>query len=108
MEIFTASFYYAKLFQDGRPCGGSARWYEYCLNALAAEALACCNGMKLARERGVRRLVLETDCLPGAHAYGRTDHINVRRFQPSLHKWRSLAGALKTSVYVSLALIVIG
>jgi ribonuclease HI len=48
--------------EDGRTCGGTAKWYEYCLNALAAEALACCDGMILARDRGVRRLILETDC----------------------------------------------
>jgi hypothetical protein len=49
--------------QDGRTCGATANWYdEYCLNPLAAEALACCDGMQLAKERGVNRLFLETDC----------------------------------------------
>ena len=48
--------------QDGRTCGGTAKWYEYCLNPLAAEALACCDRMQLAKERGVNRLLLETDC----------------------------------------------
>lgn len=46
----------------GRACGGRAKWYEHCLNALAAEAMACCDGVRFARERGVRRLHLETDC----------------------------------------------
>ena len=48
--------------QDRRTCGGTAKWYEYCLNVLTAEALACCDGMTLVRDRGVRRLILETDC----------------------------------------------
>jgi hypothetical protein len=75
--------------QDGRTCGGTAKWYEYCLNALAAEVLACCDGMQLAREQGVRRLILETDC------------------QVLTGLWRILAGALKPLVKVSLAEIII-
>lgn len=46
----------------GRTCGGKAAWYEYCLNALTAEAVACRDGMVYALERGVRRLKLESDC----------------------------------------------
>lgn len=38
-----------------------AKWCELCRNALMAEALACCDCMIPARDRGVRRLVLETD-----------------------------------------------
>lgn len=47
---------------EGRVCGGRAKWYDHCLNALTAEALACRNGMLYAQERGVQKLMLETDC----------------------------------------------
>jgi hypothetical protein len=47
---------------DGRTCGVAAKWYDHCLNALTAEALACRNGMQLALNRGVTRLLVETDC----------------------------------------------
>lgn len=29
---------------EGRSCGGKAKWYDHCLNALTAEALACRDG----------------------------------------------------------------
>lgn len=48
--------------EDGRTCGGRAKWYEFCLNALTAEATACRDGLQLAQERGVQHLQLETDC----------------------------------------------
>jgi len=31
---------------DGRTCGGTAKWYELCISALAAEARACCDGLQ--------------------------------------------------------------
>lgn len=37
-------------------------WYHYCLNALAAQATACRDGLAYAQSRGVRKLHLETDC----------------------------------------------
>ena len=46
----------------GRTCGGTARWYDHCLNALTAEAMACRGGLLFAKERGVRKLKMETDC----------------------------------------------
>ena len=45
-----------------RPCGRRARWYDHCLNAMATEALACRDGVQFAIDRGVQRLILETDC----------------------------------------------
>ena len=42
--------------EGGRVCGGRQRWYDHCLNALSSEATA------YALDRGVQRLVLETDC----------------------------------------------
>jgi ribonuclease HI len=47
---------------EGRTSDGKVRWYEHCLNALAAEAMACHDGMQYAREHGVQRLPLEIDC----------------------------------------------
>ena len=47
---------------EGRTSDGKVRWYEHCLNALAAEAMACRDGMQYARERGVQRFPLEIDC----------------------------------------------
>lgn len=47
---------------DGRTCGGTARWHAHCLTALSAEALACRDGLLYARDRGVQKLQMETDC----------------------------------------------
>ncbi|KAF8699764.1 hypothetical protein HU200_034643 [Digitaria exilis] len=44
---------------DGRACGGTAKWHNYSLNALTVEALACCDGLQLAPDRGVRRFFFE-------------------------------------------------
>jgi ribonuclease HI len=46
---------------DGRYIVGRAKWYDNCLNVLATEALACRDGVLLARELGMQRLQLETD-----------------------------------------------
>jgi ribonuclease HI len=47
---------------DGRTCGGTSKWYEHCLNALTAEARACCDGLRFAQEQGFMNVQLETDC----------------------------------------------
>lgn len=47
---------------EGTICGGSAKWYDHCMNALTTEAVACRNGMQFALERGMIRLTMETDC----------------------------------------------
>ena len=36
---------------DGRCIAGRAKWYDNCLNVLATEALACRDGVLLAREK---------------------------------------------------------
>jgi ribonuclease HI len=41
--------------------GGRAQWYPHGLDALTLEALACRDGVALARSKGVSRLILETD-----------------------------------------------
>lgn len=51
---------------DPSTCGGTAKWYVCCLNALAAEALACCDGMQTSSGTGCET----TDSgnrLPGAY-----------------------------------------
>lgn len=47
---------------DGNFCGGRAQWYPHGLDALTMEAIACRDGLQLAREKGVTRLQVETDC----------------------------------------------
>lgn len=47
---------------EGTTWGGSAKWYNHCLNALTTEALACRDGMQFALDRGMTRLLMETDC----------------------------------------------
>lgn len=47
---------------EGRPSGGGAKWYEHSLSATAAEARACCDGLRLAQDRGIQKVILETDC----------------------------------------------
>jgi ribonuclease HI len=42
-------------------CGGTTKWYEHCLSALAAEARACCDGLLFAREQSIQKIQLETD-----------------------------------------------
>jgi hypothetical protein len=48
--------------EEGRACGGRALWYDHCLNVLTSEASACRDGILFTLDRGVQRLVLETDC----------------------------------------------
>lgn len=47
---------------QGRPLGGAAKWYSYCLDALSMEAFACKDGMELARTSGIQKLIVQTDC----------------------------------------------
>ena len=47
---------------QGRPLGGCAKWYTYALDALSMEAIACKDGMELARTLGTQQLIVETDC----------------------------------------------
>ncbi|TVU49411.1 hypothetical protein EJB05_00719, partial [Eragrostis curvula] len=42
--------------------GAMANWYANCMDALHAEALACRDGAVLARQAGVRKVYMETDC----------------------------------------------
>ncbi|CAD6339342.1 unnamed protein product [Miscanthus lutarioriparius] len=42
--------------------GGRALWYPRGLDALMMEALACRDGIQLARSKGVSKLLVETDC----------------------------------------------
>lgn len=51
--------------QDGATFGGSAKWYDHCLNPLTTEALACRDGMQYAQRRGVRKKLCYVDGLPG-------------------------------------------
>jgi len=94
---------------DPSTCGGTAKWYVCCLNALAAEAMHWRAAMecKLAQERGVRRLILETDCqvLTGLwenRSYQRSEISALLTQMEDI-----LARALKLLVYDSLAEIVI-
>jgi hypothetical protein len=45
--------------QDGRFCGGKTIWYDVCMDALAAEAIACRDGLVYSLNQGVRKLHLE-------------------------------------------------
>jgi len=47
---------------QGRLLGGCAKWYTYALDALSMEAIACKDGMELARTLGTQQLIVETDC----------------------------------------------
>jgi len=47
--------------QTGAFVGGRACWHGFGLDALSMEALACKDGATLAREKGIRNLVLETE-----------------------------------------------
>lgn len=47
---------------SGNFVAGRAQWYQYSLDALTVEAMACRDGAILARDNGVQQLVLETDC----------------------------------------------
>jgi ribonuclease HI len=43
--------------------GAQARWYDRPLDACLMEAIACIDGLTLARELGLQRVILETDSL---------------------------------------------
>ena len=55
--------------REGKYLGGRARWYDYSRDALTMEAFACRDALKLARELGVTRLSLETDCQEFVHLW---------------------------------------
>lgn len=40
----------------------SAMWYDRCLDALTAEAMACRDGLLMASRLGVQKVWIETDC----------------------------------------------
>jgi ribonuclease HI len=40
----------------------TAKWYDHCLDALTAEAMACRDGLLMAAHLGINRVWLETDC----------------------------------------------
>ncbi|XP_040379850.1 uncharacterized protein LOC121054416 [Oryza brachyantha] len=48
---------------NGQCIGGGAKWQVHCLEPLAVEATACMYGMEMARSRGFRVLIIESDCL---------------------------------------------
>jgi ribonuclease HI len=48
---------------NGAFCGAQAKWHEFGVDALMMEALACKEGLEFARQHGVQRVHLETDCL---------------------------------------------
>ena len=48
---------------DGRFLSGRANWYGSAYDAMMMEAMACRDGIQWAREAGVSKLCLETDCL---------------------------------------------
>ena len=48
---------------DGRFLAGRVAWHERSSDAMMMEALACQEGLLLARQRGVAKIRLETDCL---------------------------------------------
>lgn len=91
--------------QDGRTCGGTAKWFEFYLNPLAAEALACCDGMQLAKDRSVNRILLEMDCQVLVSLW--VNRPQNLRFLPFSDRWRSSAGALIVLIFVSLVEVVI-
>jgi ribonuclease HI len=62
--------------QDGRVCGGRAKWYDHCLDALSTEAMACRDGLRYAIDRGVQRLQLETDCKAVVNLWEKRQHQN--------------------------------
>jgi len=50
-----------------------ANWYDRCLDACTMEALACRNGLMLAREHGKQWVILETDCLELVNLWKKRD-----------------------------------
>ncbi|RLM69669.1 hypothetical protein C2845_PM17G04900 [Panicum miliaceum] len=47
----------------GTLCGAQAKWHENCADAPTMDAIACKEGLEFARQCGVQRVHLETDCL---------------------------------------------
>jgi len=46
----------------GRVIGGAARWFDDVSDAMTAEALAAKEGLELAAELGLNKILLEVDC----------------------------------------------
>jgi ribonuclease HI len=47
---------------DGHFLAARSRWNNYAQNALITEALACRDGIELAKSLGVQQVIIETDC----------------------------------------------
>jgi ribonuclease HI len=47
----------------GTLIGAQAQWHENCVDALMMEAFACKEGLEFAKQFGVQKVHLETDCL---------------------------------------------
>lgn len=53
--------------------GAQVRWYDRGLDACLMEAMACLDGLLLARQQGVQRVMLETDCLELTNLWKKKD-----------------------------------
>ncbi|OEL23148.1 hypothetical protein BAE44_0015833, partial [Dichanthelium oligosanthes] len=65
----------ACVIRDYQGCflGAQAMWYEHCLDACAAEAVACRDALVFARQYGVQNVHLETDCLELVQLWGKLE-----------------------------------
>lgn len=73
---------------------GRAQWYDDCLDALFSEALAARDGLAMARQCGVRKAWLETDCQELINLWnaGDAQHSSVL---PILREIRDLSSTLQ-------------
>jgi ribonuclease HI len=55
--------------ENGLFVRASARWYDHCLDALTAEALACHDGLSMARHINAHKVWLETDSQEMLHLW---------------------------------------
>lgn len=78
--------------QDGRACGGRARWYDHCLHALSVVAMACYDGLQFAIDR-VQRLQLETDCQVLVNLWEKRQH-KISGVDPLLQQIEVLSRSL--------------
>jgi ribonuclease HI len=72
--------------------GGQAKWYPNGLDALTLEVLACWDGVVYARDRGVHRLIVESDCQEYVKLWNERDH-QRSRIAPIIRETRAISSS---------------
>jgi len=74
--------------------GAQSLWHEHCIDALMMEAFACKEGLEFARQCGVQRVHLETDCLELVRLC-EMEGVQRSMIMPVLHEVKELSSSFQ-------------